>query len=179
MSFTVTNNNNALFSAQPAINASGTLTLTPAANASGTATVAVTAQDTGGVATSAAQTFTITVTAVIDAPTLAAIGVNGSEDTTLPFTAANFTGAYSHGDSTALVSITVATLPATGLLRLSGTNVTASQVIPAANLANLTYEPAANENGAKTFTVTASDGERKSAAQAVRLDLAGARAPQT
>ena len=58
---------------QPAIAATGTLTYTPAANANGTATVTVRLQDNGGTAnggqdTSAAQTFTITVTAVNDVP---------------------------------------------------------------------------------------------------------------
>ena len=106
------------------------------------------------------------------APTLAAIGVSGTEDTTLTFTAANFTGAYTDSESTALVSISVATLPSTGTLKLSGTDVTASQVIPAADLANLTYVPAANENGAKTFTVTASDGTSPSAAATVTMTLA-------
>jgi VCBS repeat-containing protein len=177
VAFTATNTNNALFSAQPAIDAGGTLTFTPAANANGTATVTVTVQDNGGtaiggVATSVAQTFTITVTGVIDAPTLAAIAVNGTEDTTLAFTAANFTGAYTHAESTALVSFTVATLPATGTLKLSGTDVTVNQVIPAANLGNLTYVPAANENGVKTFTVTASDGTLSSAAATVTMTLA-------
>ena len=177
VSFTVTNDNNALFSVQPALNASGTLNFTPAANANGSATVTVTMQDNGGMAsggadTSAAQTFTITVTATNDAPTLAAIAVSGTEDTTFTFTAANFTGAYTDPESTALASITVATLPATGLLKLSGANVTASQVITAADLPNLTYEPAANENGAKTFTVTATDGGLSSAAATVTLTLA-------
>ena len=68
----------------------------------------------------------------------------------------------------------MATLPATGLLQLSGTNVIASQVIQAANLANLTYVPAANENGAKTFTVTASDGTLSSATVTVTMTLAAA-----
>jgi hypothetical protein len=45
-------------------------------------------------------------------------------------------------------------------------------VIPAANLGNLTYVPAANENGAKTFTVTASDGTLSSAAATVTMTLA-------
>ncbi len=74
VSFTVTNTNNAIFSAQPAVDASGTLTFTPAANAFGSATVSVVAVDDGGTAnggvnTSAAQTFAITVTAVNDTPT--------------------------------------------------------------------------------------------------------------
>src|SRR6185436_10572398 len=71
--FIVTNNNNSLFSAQPAVAANGTLTYTSAANANGSATVSVKIHDDGGVAnggvdTSAIQTFTITVTAVNDAP---------------------------------------------------------------------------------------------------------------
>lgn len=74
LNFIVSNNNNALFSSQPSIDASGNLTFTPAANANGTATVTLSLHDNGGTAnggvdTSATQTFTITVTAVNDAPT--------------------------------------------------------------------------------------------------------------
>ncbi|MBI5576766.1 MAG: cadherin-like domain-containing protein [Deltaproteobacteria bacterium] len=66
VSFLVSNNNNALFSAQPAVSPAGTLTYTPAAGASGSATVTAQAQDNGGTAnggvdTSAPQIFTITV----------------------------------------------------------------------------------------------------------------------
>src|SRR5690606_28108460 len=66
LTFNVSNNNNTLFSVQPAISSAGVLTYTPAANANGSATVTVTLSDNGsGVApnvnTSAAQTFTITV----------------------------------------------------------------------------------------------------------------------
>ena len=65
LNFIVTNDNNALFSVQPAIRR-GTLTYTPAANAFGSATVTVQIHDNGGTAnggvdTSAPQTFTITV----------------------------------------------------------------------------------------------------------------------
>jgi uncharacterized repeat protein (TIGR01451 family) len=67
-SFIVSNNNTAIFSAQPALSSGGTLTFTPAANASGIATVTVWLKDNGGVAnggvdTSAPQTFTIMVEA--------------------------------------------------------------------------------------------------------------------
>jgi hypothetical protein len=66
LNFIVTNDNNALFSAQPAVSAAGVLTYTPAANASGSATVSVSLHDNGGTAnagadTSVIQTFTITV----------------------------------------------------------------------------------------------------------------------
>ena len=47
LSFAVTNNNNALFSTQPAVDASGNLTYTPAANANGAATVDVILSDDG------------------------------------------------------------------------------------------------------------------------------------
>jgi hypothetical protein len=75
LTFDVTNNNNSLFSEQPAIDAAGKLTYTPAPDKNGSATVTVTLHDDGGTAnggsdTSASQTFTITVTAVNDAPTI-------------------------------------------------------------------------------------------------------------
>jgi hypothetical protein len=71
VTFVVRNNNDALFSEQPAISSSGTLSFTPAPDAFGTATVTVFAQDNGGTAnggndTSAGQEFTITVNAVND-----------------------------------------------------------------------------------------------------------------
>jgi hypothetical protein len=64
--FIVTNDFNALFSVQPAISSSGTLTYAPAAGAAGIATITVQIHDDGGTAnggvdTSAAQTFFITV----------------------------------------------------------------------------------------------------------------------
>jgi len=73
--FLVTNDNNGLFSSQPAIAANGTLTYTPAPNAHGIATVTVRLHDDGGTAnggsdTSAPQTFTITVNPVADTPSV-------------------------------------------------------------------------------------------------------------
>jgi hypothetical protein len=66
VTFTVTNDNNSLFSAQPAIAPNGTLTYTPALLAIGSATVTVRAHDDGGNSnggndTSPPQTFTITI----------------------------------------------------------------------------------------------------------------------
>ena len=78
LTFVITGNNNtALFSTQPAVASNGTLTYTPAANASGSATITLVLQDNGGTAgggvdTSPPQTFTITVTAVNDAPSFTA-----------------------------------------------------------------------------------------------------------
>lgn len=74
LTFVVTNNtNSALFSTQPAVSPIGTLTFTPAPDAFGTATITVVLKDNGGTAnggvdTSTAQTFTITISPVNDAP---------------------------------------------------------------------------------------------------------------
>ena len=73
VAFLVTNDNNSLFSSQPAIAPDGRLTFTPAGNASGLATVTVRARDNGGTAgggadTSGPRTFTITVQSVNDPP---------------------------------------------------------------------------------------------------------------
>ncbi len=67
LKFTVTTDNKALFATQPAISPNGTLTFKPNLEVAGIATVTVKLSDNGGKAnggidTSAAQTFTITVT---------------------------------------------------------------------------------------------------------------------
>ncbi|WP_255210978.1 beta strand repeat-containing protein, partial [Methylogaea oryzae] len=66
VSFTVSNDNSALFSVQPSIDANGNLTYTPNTGVSGTATVTVMLRDSGGTAnggvdSSARRSFTITV----------------------------------------------------------------------------------------------------------------------
>ena len=76
LDFIVSNSNPTLFATQPAISAAGVLTFTPSANASGNATVTLRLHDNGGIAhngidTSAAQTFTLAVTASGPAPTVA------------------------------------------------------------------------------------------------------------
>src|SRR5262249_8772852 len=78
--------NATLFSAGPTVNTNGTLSFTPAGNSNGVASLTVQAQDNGGTANggtngSTAQTFTITVTAVNDAPTADTMNVTVPEDT--------------------------------------------------------------------------------------------------
>jgi regulation of enolase protein 1 (concanavalin A-like superfamily) len=79
--FVVTNNNNSLFSQQPAVSAAGTLTYTPAGT-TGTATVSVSIHDNGGTANggsdlSAVQTFTIRITADTTGPTGGSVDASG------------------------------------------------------------------------------------------------------
>src|SRR5439155_627000 len=84
--FNAGNDNNALFAVQPSVAANGVLAFTPATNASGSATVTVYLQDDGGTAnggvdSSPAQTFTITVNPVNDAPSFTSGGnVSVNED---------------------------------------------------------------------------------------------------
>ena len=72
----VTNDNNALFSAQPMIDLTGVLTYTAAANANGVAIVTVTLRDDGGIADGGVdyttKTFTLTIKKMNDAHVITA-----------------------------------------------------------------------------------------------------------
>jgi hypothetical protein len=81
LTFVATNDASSLFAVQPAISAEGILSFTPAANASGAAVVGVALKDDGGTAnggvdTSAAQSFRITIQPAITnhPPELAPLG---------------------------------------------------------------------------------------------------------
>ncbi|HEY7759918.1 MAG TPA: DUF2341 domain-containing protein, partial [Burkholderiales bacterium] len=85
--YTVSNDNNVLFSVQPTIDGAGNLSYSSAADAFGSATVTVFVTDSGGTAnggdnTAPAQTFTVTVNPVSDAPaiTLPGAAVAYAED---------------------------------------------------------------------------------------------------
>ena len=113
------------------------------------------------------RTYTVTVTrqAAVDntAPTASDALVTTNEDTAHTFAAADVN--FSDSDGDALASVTVVTLPAEGALALNGTAVTAGQVVPAADIAQLVFTPAANGNGAgyARFTFRVSDGTDLSA----------------
>src|SRR6185503_13881460 len=88
--FTVSNDNNALFSSQPAISTTtGFLTFTPAADAFGTATVTVRLLDNGGGNDMSPQTtFTIAVNSVNDAPSFTKGGDVTVLEDSAPYSAA-------------------------------------------------------------------------------------------
>jgi hypothetical protein len=112
------------------------LTYTPAANYNGPDSFTFTASD--GAAGSNVATVSITVAPVNDAPIANSQGVSTNEDTALPITLG-----VSDGDSAPL-TVSVMAGPSHGTL--SGT------------APNLTYTPAANYNGADSFTFKANDG---------------------
>ncbi|MCF6364640.1 MAG: Ig-like domain-containing protein [Bacteroidales bacterium] len=166
-SFNVSNNNNGLFSAQPAIDAAGNLTYTSAANASGFATVTVSVSDDGGIAnggddTSPGQNFTITITAVNDLPTGADNTVSCFENAGVTFAAAHF--GYADNDGDAFAQIRVTTVPGLGTLWIDTDNdgtVNGAEVplasgnvvlIADINASLLKYIPLPGENGSPYTT---------------------------
>lgn len=154
ISFTVSNNNNGLFTTQPVIASNGTLTFTVAPDSFGSATVTVTLSDNGGTAnagqdTSPSVTFTITVNSVNDAPSFTPGGnVTVNEDSG-PYSAAWAT-AISAGPNESgqdlIFNVTGNTNP--GLFSV-GPLVSASGI--------LSFTPAANASGSTTITVALSD----------------------
>jgi hypothetical protein len=156
VAFSVTGNSNpALFSVPPTIDANGTLFYTPAANAFGSATITIVLTDDGGTAsggvnTSAPQSFTITVTPVNDAPSFIA-GANQTvnEDAgaqSVSGWASAISPGPNEGSQTVSFSVT------------GNTNVALFSVQPAVSSnGTLTYTPAANAFGSATITILLAD----------------------
>jgi len=154
VAYTVSHNGSGLFSVPPALAGNGTLTFTPAANANGSATVTVIAQDNGGTADGGVDRttniFTIAVTAVNDAPSLAfsanpvAVALDGGPQTFTGF--ATFTAGPA--DEAAQTPAYTVTTDNAGLF-------SAAPAI-AAN-GTLTFTPATGVGGVATVTVIVQD----------------------
>jgi len=176
VAFQVSNDNNALFSVQPTISSTGTLTYTPAPNAFGTATVTVSLVDNGGTAnggvdTSAPQIFTIIVNPVNDAPTLTLPSAQvTAEDTPINFTGpigiflTDIDSGSNPIDVTFRVNNGTINLPSTnGLTVSSGANGSSSVTFRGtvsdliAAIASVVYTPNSNFSGSDTLTVTVND----------------------
>src|SRR5207244_416437 len=140
----------------PAVSASGGLTYTSAPDANGSATVSVKIHDdggtdNGGVDTSAAQTFTITVNAVNDQPTLSGITDRTiNEDAAVQSVALSGIGTGAANESQAL-TVTAASSN-TALIP----NPSVTYTSPSAT-GSLSYTPVADQNGTATITVTVKD----------------------
>jgi hypothetical protein len=156
LTFVVSNDNNALFAAQPAISPTGTLTYTPAANANGSATVSVQLMDDGGTAlggvdTSAVQTFTITITPVNDAPSFLVgpdegVLENAGAQNVTPWATALLAGPADEAGQTLTFNIVGNTNAA---LFAAGPTIAAD--------GSLSYTPAAATTGSADITVSVSD----------------------
>ena len=180
LTFHVSNNNNVLFSAQPALDpTTGDFTFTPAADANGSATVSVYLMDDGGTAnggadTSATQTFLVQVTPVNDVPSFA---LPGSPDQTVLQDA----GAQTVSSFATLISAGPADEAGQALtFHLSNNNNALFAVQPSINevSGNLTYQSAAGVSGVATVSVylmdnggTANGGADTSATQSFLISI--------
>jgi len=155
VTFTVSTDSPDLFAVQPAVAPDGTLTFTPAADANGVASVAVAALDDGGTAnggidSSGAVAFTITIDPVNDAPRFTA----GGDQTAISLLGAQSVPGWATGissgpanESTQSVTFTVTT-DNPGLFAVQPT-VSAD--------GTLTYTPKLVAVGVATVTVRAVD----------------------
>ena len=143
----------------PAISPTGVLTYTPAAEQFGVATVTYTVADNGGTANGGVdsvgpQSFTITLTAVNDPPTLDAI----PDPAAILEDAAPQTVTLA-GISTGSVGESAQPLQVTAVSGNTGVipNPTLTWVAPSAT-GSLAYAPVANASGSAVITVTVTDG---------------------
>jgi hypothetical protein len=137
--FLVSNDNPSLFSAQPAISPTGTLTYTPAPNACGVAAVTAVAKDNGGGQdTSAACTINITVSCGNDCPIVSVTALSTLEDT-------------------ALALANLATDPDGNPISYSFSQPAHGTISGTAP--NFVYTPAQDFNGSDSFSFTADDGQ--------------------
>jgi VCBS repeat-containing protein len=184
VNFQVSNNNNGLFSAQPAVASNGTLTFMPAPNANGSATVTIYAQDNGGTAnggsdSSASQTFTITVTAVNDAPSFSKGGNQTVLEDAGPQSVFNWASGISAGPPDESGQ--------TVTFRVSNDNSNLFSAQPnISSTGTLSYTPATNANGNATATVylqdnggTSNGGSDTSATQTFSISVTPVNDPPT
>ncbi|HKB05607.1 MAG TPA: Ig-like domain-containing protein, partial [Gemmataceae bacterium] len=154
-----------LFAAGPTVNAHGTLTFTAAADAFGTATITIQARDDGGTAdggvdVSPAQSFTITVAPVNDAPVAGpdAATTTAGRPSRIPVLAND---SDADGDTLTIISFTA---PAKGSVRRQG--------------GTLVYTPRNGTSGLDAFAYTVSDGHGGTASANVSVTVKDLTAPK-
>ncbi len=163
LTFTVTNDNNSLFSVQPAIDANGNLTYTLADDANGSATISIVLSDDGGTAnggddTFDTQTFTITVNAVNDAPVAVADSYTYDEGSSNTENAASGVLANdTDADGNTLTAI-LATDVSNGILTLNADG-------------SFEYTHDGSENLSDSFTYTVNDGNQDGNTVTVSITL--------
>ncbi len=151
VTFLVSTDNPALFSAPPAVFANGALTYQAGTNASGSATVTVRARDDGGgTDTSAAQTFTITVLPVNDVPVI----TTGPSLSLLENSGPQSLAGWATGIGTGAANESAQTVT----IQLTATTSALFSVQPAVSAdGTLSFTPAPGMSGSTSVDVTISD----------------------
>jgi hypothetical protein len=153
------------------------LSYQPAANYTGADSFQWNAYD-GTLYSASPATVSITVTAY-QPPTLTNGATWVTKNGTLAFSWANFTADFSDPAGDALQAVQITSLPTDGTLSVFGNPVSAGQVIPAADLSSLTYQPGSNYLGADAITWTATDGTSYAATPATMSITVTAEPPPT
>ncbi|MEM8931234.1 MAG: Ig-like domain-containing protein, partial [Acidobacteriota bacterium] len=206
LTFTVTNDDNALFSQQPDVDeTTGDLTYTSAMGASGSATVSVFLMDDGGTAnsgddTSPTQMFTITVTDVDNPPTCTTTaGITAfTEDGGAVAVDSGITVADSDSANLVSATVTITNLLDAGLENLAasvgGTSIVANYVAPTLSLTgsdtlanyqavlqSLTYNNSSNDpdETSRIISCVVNDGTTASAAANKTVSVAEVNDPPT
>ncbi len=133
-------------------NATGSLAFTPVANANGSAVVTVTVNDGASSNNIVTRTFTVTVNAANDAPTIAALS-----NVTLAEDAATQTVSLAGISTGAANETQTLTITATSSNPSLIPNPTVTYSSPNAT-GSLAFTPVANATGSATITVTVNDG---------------------
>jgi len=137
----------------------GNLAYQPSANYNGSDTIRWNAFD-GKVYASSDAAILLTITPVEDTPTVSNFTKSVAHDAVLAFAAADFISHFDDPDAgDSLQAVRISQLPTHGTLKLSGSTVVAEQVIPAAELPNLTYHSELQFSGTDSFQWTATDGK--------------------
>ncbi|MDH3317214.1 MAG: Ig-like domain-containing protein, partial [Gammaproteobacteria bacterium] len=159
LSYTMTGNTNAvLFSSTPIDGAAGTLTLNYAANANGTADITMRATDTAGAFVE--STFTITVAAVNDDPSMNSnVGLSLNEGDSSAVTS-SILNVIDIDNPATQISYTLTNIPIGGTLFLNGTplGVTDSFTQDDINNNRVTYAHGGGAASSDSFSFTVADG---------------------
>ena len=106
-----------------------------------------------------AGTANPTVTPVELPPVVSNVAKGANEDVAVAFAAFDFTpGSYSDPNGDALTTVRITSLPANGVLKISGSTFTVPQDIVIGSIGNLTYTSNLNYNGGDSFGWNGSDG---------------------
>jgi len=134
------------------------ITVEAIADLSGSQTFTVTATEVDasefGVATA---TFTLTVTAINDPPTVSDYALSMLEDETHTFNSTTFTADYSDTEDNAIADIQILSQPTHGQLQLNGIQVELNQIIPSAQIPELSYAPESSWFGQDEFKFRVKD----------------------
>ncbi|MBE9195310.1 VCBS repeat-containing protein [Synechocystis sp. LEGE 06083] len=135
----------------------GSLTFIPNANFNGNTSFSWNGFDGTNYA-NAAATVAIAITAVNDLPVISNINKSGNTNSSVAFSAPDFTSKFTDADGNSLSKIKIVSLPNGGVLKLGNVNVSLNQEIPTSSLSSLSFVPNSGFGGNTSFAWNGFDG---------------------